>query len=1161
AGGGALPSWLTFDTATGSFGGTPGFNDAGVLGITITATDKAGASAAQSFTLTIADVNQAPKAVDDTGRVKETGVLNGTSLLENDTDVDLGDTRTIIGVNGDGPVGSQITLASGAKLRVNADGTYIYDPNGAFKALPLGAQGQDSFTYTIADKGGLTSTATVNITIDGENNDPIIQAPKQVIIAKNSGAIGLSIDMPVDPDGNQLFVSIGELPSHGVLQYADGRVVTAGTTLSAMELAGLTFRVDPGFSGSAGRVTYSVSDGQRNLASAVDISIAEEQLIAIGVSSGNPSVQVEPSGDGLVPYRFTISRSAGQTPANDGTVTVTWRIDEGNGIDRFDFAGDTLPSGTVTLAPGQSTQEITILVKADTLLEGDETFTVKLEGLTSSGLVLTPRINDPSSVSGTILDGARDRVPPQVTGVSAPATGTYFPGDSVEINLTFNEAVTVNGSPALDLLVGSSSRQASYVGGSGGTVLTFRYVVGAGDLDSDGISVAGLIVNAGAIKDAAGNAAQADFVLTGADFGGVLVNFVRGKSVDGYISGATVFADANGNGALDAGEASSVTDATGNYAIAGGSGAYIMVGGTDISTGQTFDGVYEAPARATVINPLTSAIVGLAGRQATASANLAASAQLKSALGIDAGLDLMNVDPLQAATASGVSTAQVASAVKAQAEAVKIANLIVDGAAVLNGAATITLGAGKAGLAILDALADAIRAVPAGSTLNLADATTVASILRGAAARLSGVDAGKVGAIAANAGLIIGAANAQVNSAAALTDPMAALTAIARVQVVAQTTTVTALRNGTAAGNLDAAVAALTGSNLDAAVAGAQVGTVVPTRLSITAIDTAKAEGDSGFTNFTFQVSRSGTALGAATVDYQVSGNSGLDAADFGGTLPAGTVSFAAGETVKTITVRVAADTVIEQDERFTVTLSNPSSGMDILVAQAHATIVNDDPANPRLTMPAATGILAGRSSVVSGIAVQAAQGGTVTVTLIPTGGAITLVGPASQSRGSGAVTVTGTLADVNATLAGLYFTPDSGSTSGSIQVVAGNGTVPRSDVAILDLRVATAPENILPVKPLVVAGIAGEIIGVSVSDTDSPTLTVTLTPTDGMVNVTAMGDVRVTRGDSGVLVLTGSTAAVKQSLATMEFTGLLGKPAASLRIETDDHDPVTPND
>jgi hypothetical protein len=54
-------------------------------------------------------------------------------------------------------------------------------------------------------------------------------------------------------------------------------------------------------------------------------------------------------------------------------------------------------------------------------------------------------------------------------------------------------------------------------------------------------------------------------------------------------------------------------------------------------------------------------------------------------------------------------------------------------------------------------------------------------------------------------------------------------------------------------------------------------------------------------------------------------------------------LSFAAGQTSQTITVNVAGDTRIEANERFTVTLSNPSSGTTIGTATATGTILNDD--------------------------------------------------------------------------------------------------------------------------------------------------------------------------------------------------------------------------
>lgn len=114
--------------------------------------------------------------------------------------------------------------------------------------------------------------------------------------------------------------------------------------------------------------------------------------------------------------------------------------------------------------------------------------------------------------------------------------------------------------------------------------------------------------------------------------------------------------------------------------------------------------------------------------------------------------------------------------------------------------------------------------------------------------------------------------------------------------------------------------------------------------VSITADAVSQAEGNAGFTQFTFTVMR-GLQSGLTdktTVDYAVAAN-GVNAADFGGTLPSGTVTFSMGEIVKTITIQVASDNIVEANEMFTVTLSNPSVGSEITTGSASSTIANDD--------------------------------------------------------------------------------------------------------------------------------------------------------------------------------------------------------------------------
>ncbi|MBN3244531.1 putative Ig domain-containing protein, partial [Pectobacterium brasiliense] len=52
ADGSPLPSWITFNPATGTFSGTPGNGDVGSLSIRVTATDGSNTSISTSFGLT-----------------------------------------------------------------------------------------------------------------------------------------------------------------------------------------------------------------------------------------------------------------------------------------------------------------------------------------------------------------------------------------------------------------------------------------------------------------------------------------------------------------------------------------------------------------------------------------------------------------------------------------------------------------------------------------------------------------------------------------------------------------------------------------------------------------------------------------------------------------------------------------------------------------------------------------------------------------------------------------------------------------------------------------------------------------------------------------------------------------------------------------------------
>ncbi|MEG3960099.1 ELWxxDGT repeat protein, partial [Microcoleus sp. herbarium2] len=94
--------------------------------------------------------------------------------------------------------------------------------------------------------------------------------------------------------------------------------------------------------------------------------------------------------------------------------------------------------------------------------------------------------------------------PATITNVTATtADGTYGIGATIKITATFSEAVTITGTPQLQLETGTTDQLANYTTGSGTPTLTFNYTVQPGDttLDLQYLTTTALALNGGAIKD------------------------------------------------------------------------------------------------------------------------------------------------------------------------------------------------------------------------------------------------------------------------------------------------------------------------------------------------------------------------------------------------------------------------------------------------------------------------------------------------------------------------------------------------------------------------------------------------------------------------------------------------------------------------------------
>lgn len=130
--------------------------------VVVRATDSNGLSTDLAFTIFVTDVNEAPVARGDAVAVKEDATTANlwNTLLANDKDPDAGQTLSISAIDTTHTLGSVMFDPATQTLRYVAD-------NNAFDALAPGATMTDRFSYTVTDGNGLTSTATVEVTVTG----------------------------------------------------------------------------------------------------------------------------------------------------------------------------------------------------------------------------------------------------------------------------------------------------------------------------------------------------------------------------------------------------------------------------------------------------------------------------------------------------------------------------------------------------------------------------------------------------------------------------------------------------------------------------------------------------------------------------------------------------------------------------------------------------------------------------------------------------------------------------------------------------------------------------------------------------------------------------------------------------------------------------------
>ena len=258
----------------------------------------------------------------------------------------------------------------------------------------------------------------------------------------------------------------------------NGANVSAGDSVSPADLAAGHLKYIPP-ANAHGRnyasFTFKVSDGTDESATyTVTMSITPMNDPATGAPTISGTAQI---GQTLTAVTTGIVDVDGLTSPTYGYQWI--QVDADGTSNPTDIAG--AASGTYTQVRADVGKKLRVKVSF-TDDDGND------EELTSAAF----------PTSGTVVVG------PMVTDVdvtSMPASGdTYGTGEMIRFTVTFDQAVTVTGTPEFEFCLGSSStmscdvgsspparRRAALSSGSGTTMLVFSYTVVAGDMDDNGI--------------------------------------------------------------------------------------------------------------------------------------------------------------------------------------------------------------------------------------------------------------------------------------------------------------------------------------------------------------------------------------------------------------------------------------------------------------------------------------------------------------------------------------------------------------------------------------------------------------------------------------------------------------------------------------------------
>jgi VCBS repeat-containing protein len=380
-----------------------------VVALTYTITDDHGATDTATLTITVTGANDAPDAVNDIAAATEDGAIVTGTVATNDTDVDVGDTR------------SYALVAPVAGLTLASNGGYSFDPS-SYDSLAFGATQIVVATYTLTDGQGATDTATLTITVTGINDAP--DAVNDVASATEDGAVVTGTVATNDSD-----VDVGDTRTYALVAPVAGLTLDSNGSYSfdpssydslaagATQIVVATYTLTDG-QGATDTATLTITvTGINDAPDAVnDIAAAtEDGAIVTGTVATNDS-----DADGGDTRTYTLNAPVtGLTLASNGGYSF-----DPSSYDSLAFGATQIVVATYTLTDGQGATDTATLTITVTGINDAPDAVNDVASATEDGAVVTGTVatNDSDVDVG---DTRTYALVAPVAGLTLDSNGSY----------------------------------------------------------------------------------------------------------------------------------------------------------------------------------------------------------------------------------------------------------------------------------------------------------------------------------------------------------------------------------------------------------------------------------------------------------------------------------------------------------------------------------------------------------------------------------------------------------------------------------------------------------------------------------------------------------------------------------------------------------------